>query len=77
MGRVVVPGVSDEIPADKTNEAREEQERIIDMNNQGYSDLIKSGVKVAFSMIKRSKMTEYPDGNVGGAMDALEMSSMP
>jgi hypothetical protein len=83
MGRVVVPGVSQDIPADETEQAEEEREKIIDMNNQGYSDLItmidttKSGGKVAFSIIKRSKTSEYPDGNVGVVMEALKKKYAP
>ncbi len=78
LGRVIVPRVSDVIQLPETVEAREAREKIIDLNDQGYSDLItmidttKSGGKVAFSIIKRSKTSEYPDGNIAVAMDGLK-----
>jgi hypothetical protein len=83
MGRVIVPGVTDMIPADKTNKAREAREKIINLNDQGYSNLItmidtsKSGGKVAFSIIKRSKTREYPDGHIGVAMGGLKRKYAP
>jgi hypothetical protein len=65
INRVVIPGISDVIPTDKTDEDREAREEIINLNDQGYSELItmidtpKSGGKVAFAIVKRSKTTEF------------------
>jgi hypothetical protein len=83
LGRVAVPRVSDVIPTNETNEAKEAREKIIDLNDQGYSDLItmidttKSGGKVAFSIVKCSKTNEYPNGNIGVTMDGLKRKYAP
>ncbi len=40
-------------------------------------DTTKSGGKVAFSIIKLSKTSEYPDGNIAVAMDGLKRKYAP
>jgi hypothetical protein len=56
---------------------------IRELNELAYSDLIlsmdtdKSGGKVAFNIVKRSKTREYPDGNAAVAWQGLKRNYAP
>jgi hypothetical protein len=80
LGRVEIP-VSDTVIADTPEGVN--TRRIMDLNDRAYSELIlsmdieQSGGKVAFSIIKGSKSTEYVDGNGAVAWSQLTAKYAP
>ena len=72
-----------DLMADDDDAAKEVKMNIRELNEFAYSDLIlsmdtdKSGGKVAFNIVKRSKTREYPDGNVAVAWQGLKRKYAP
>jgi hypothetical protein len=72
-----------DLMADDDNAAKEVKMNIRELNEFAYSDLIlsmdtdKSGGKVAFNIVKRSKTREYPDGNAAVAWQGLKRKYAP
>jgi hypothetical protein len=69
--------------ADDDNAAKEVKMNIRELNELAYSDLIlsmdtdKSGGKLAFNIVMRSKTREYPDGNAAIAWQGLKRKYAP
>ena len=72
-----------DLMADDDDAAKEVKMNIRELNEFAYSDLIlsmdtdKSGGKVAFNIVKRSKTREYPDGNAAVAWQGLKRKYAP
>jgi hypothetical protein len=82
LGTVPIAGHFD-LMADDDDAAKEVKMNIRELNEFAYSDLIlsmdtdKSGGKVAFNIVKRSKTREYPDGNAAIAWQGLKRKYAP
>jgi hypothetical protein len=64
---------------DTSNDIGKAQKKLVELNDMAYSELIllmdikQAGGKVAFSIVKGSKSTEYEDGN--GSVDWTRLSN--
>jgi len=67
-----------DVPDSTVTALDDEQKKAVKANEKGYSDLIlsmdtdKAGGRVAFNIVKGTKSSEYPDGNVQLAYERLK-----